>query len=175
MANYNKVILVGNLTRDPQLSYLPSQTPVIDFGMAVNRNWTGQDGQRREETCFVDLRAYGKPAEIINHYMSKGRQLLVEGRLQFQQWQAQDGTRRSKHIVVVENFQFLGGPGGAGPRDANADNAQVGPPRRTQPPDRQAAGPGPEQTDETEATENAAPPAADQDTPAPPKGDDIPF
>jgi len=112
MANFNKVFLIGNLTRDPQLSYLPSQTAVVDFGLAVNRRWTGQDGERREETCFVDCRAFGRQAENINKYLSKGRQLLVEGRLTFNSWTAQDGTKRSKHRVTVENFQFLGGRSG---------------------------------------------------------------
>jgi len=114
MANYNKVLLIGNLTRDPQLSYLPSQTAVVDFGLAVNRRWTGQDGQQREDTCFVDCQAFGRQAENINKYMSKGRQLFVEGRLTFNSWTAQDGTKRSRLRVTVERFQFLGGPAGAG-------------------------------------------------------------
>ena len=83
MANYNKVILVGNLTRDPQMTYLPSQMPVVEFGLAVNRRWRGPDNQQREETCFVDCRAYGRQAETINQYMNKGKPILVEGRLQY--------------------------------------------------------------------------------------------
>ena len=109
MANFNKVLLLGNLTRDPQLSYLPSQTAVVDFGLAVNRRWTGKDGSQRDETCFVDCRAFGRMAENINKYLSKGRPLFVEGRLTFNSWTAQDGTKRSKHRVTVENFQFLPG------------------------------------------------------------------
>jgi len=85
MANFNKVILAGNLTRDPQLSYLPSNTPVCEFGMAINRKWRGQDGQMREEACFVDLRIFGRQAETFNQYMSKGRAVLVEGRLRLDQ------------------------------------------------------------------------------------------
>lgn len=112
MANFNKVFLMGNLTRDPQLSYTPSQTAVVDFGLAVNRRWKGQDGENREETCFVDCRAFGRLAENINKYLTKGRPLFVEGRLTFNTWTAQDGTKRSKHRVTVENFQFLGSPGG---------------------------------------------------------------
>jgi single-strand DNA-binding protein len=114
MANFNKVILMGNLTRDPQLSYLPSQTAVVDFGIATNRRWTGQDGQPRNETCFVDCRAFGKPAETINKYCRKGRLLMVEGRLTFDSWTGKDGAKRSKLRVTVENFQFLpaGGIGG---------------------------------------------------------------
>jgi single-strand DNA-binding protein len=110
MANFNKVLLIGNLTRDPQLSYTPNQTAVADFGLAVNRRWKGQDGENREETCFVDCQAFGRLAENINKYLSKGRPLFVEGRLTFNSWTAQDGTKRSKHRVTVENFQFLSGP-----------------------------------------------------------------
>ena len=112
MASFNKVILLGNLTRDPQLSYTPSQTAVVEFGLATNRKWTAQDGQQREETCFVDCRAFGRSAENINKYCQKGRPLLVEGRLTFDSWQGQDGTKRSKLRVTVESFQFVssGGP-----------------------------------------------------------------
>lgn len=107
MANFNKVFLMGNLTRDPQLSYTPNQTAVVDFGLATNRRWTGQDGTQRNETCFVDCRAFGRLAENINKYLSKGRLLFIEGRLTFDSWTAQDGTKRSKHRITVENFQFL--------------------------------------------------------------------
>jgi len=108
MANYNKVLLLGNLTRDPQLSYTPNQTPVVDFGLAVNRRWTGQDGSQREETCFIDCRAFGRSAENINKYCAKGRPLLVEGRLTYDTWTGQDGSKRSKHRVTVQSFQFIG-------------------------------------------------------------------
>jgi single-strand DNA-binding protein len=113
MAGFNKVLLMGNLTRDPQLSYTPNQTAVVDFGLAVNRRWTGQDGNQREETCFVDCRAFGRQAENMNKYLTKGRPVLIEGRLTFESWTAQDGTRRSRHRVTVESFQFLPGRGGA--------------------------------------------------------------
>jgi single-strand DNA-binding protein len=109
MANFNKVLLMGNLTRDPQLSYLPSQTAVVDFGLAINRQWTGQDGSKKEEACFVDCRAFGKQAETFNKYMSKGKPVFIEGRLTYDSWTAQDGTKKSKLKVTVENFQFLGG------------------------------------------------------------------
>ncbi len=107
MANFNKIMLMGNLTRDPQLSYTPNQTAVVDFGLATNRKWTGQDGSQREETCFVDCRAFGRLAENMNKYLTKGRPVFVEGRLTFDTWTAQDGTKRSRHKVTVENFQFL--------------------------------------------------------------------
>lgn len=125
MAAYNKVLLIGNLTRDPQLSYLPSQTAVVEFGLATNRKWTGQDGSQREETCFVDCRAFGKQAETINKYLTKGNPVFVEGRLTFDSWTAQDGSKRSKHRVTVENFQFLRGgqQGGANDSDYSSSAA----------------------------------------------------
>jgi single-strand DNA-binding protein len=111
MAGFNKIFLIGNLTRDPQLTYTPSQTAVVDFGLATNRQWKGQDGAQRQETCFVDCRAFGRQAENINKYLSKGRAVFIEGRLTFDSWTAQDGTKRSRHRVTVENFQFLPGGG----------------------------------------------------------------
>ena len=116
MANFNKVILAGNLTRDPQLSYLPSGTPACEFGMAINRKWKAQQtGEMKEEVCFVDCRSYGRQAETINQYMKKGRPLLVEGHLKYDQWEGKDGQKRSRLLVMVDTFQFLGGaPGGPG-------------------------------------------------------------
>jgi len=130
MANFNKVLLMGNLTRDPQLSYLPSQTAVVDFGLAVNRRWTSKDGEKKESTCFVDCRTFGQQAETINKYLSKGRPIFVEGRLDFDQWTAQDGSKRSKHRVTVERFQFIGGPASAdgkptGARDDAGSRSQA--------------------------------------------------
>jgi len=128
MANFNKVILVGNLTRDPQLSYLPSQTAVVDFGLATNRQWKGQDGQMKQDTCFVDCRSFGKPAETINKYCKKGRPLMVEGRLTFDSWTGKDGVKRSKLRVTVENFQFLSsGAGGSGERSASGGEENQSP------------------------------------------------
>ena len=119
MANYNRVILAGNLTRDPQLSYTPSNTPICKFGMAINRRWRDQQGNTQEETCFVDCTAFARRAETINQYMSKGQPILVEGWLQFSQWTSQEGQKRSKLEVVIDNFQFLGGrPAGGGERPA---------------------------------------------------------
>ncbi len=105
--NFNKIFLGGNLTRDPQLSYLPSQTAVVDFGMAVNRKWKSKEGKAKEEVCFINCQAFGRTAENLSKYMSKGSPLFVEGRLRFESWTAQDGTKRNKHKVVVETFQFL--------------------------------------------------------------------
>ena len=125
MANFNKVLLMGNLTRDPQLSYTPSQTAVVDFGLAVNRRWTGRDGESKEETCFVDCQAFGRQAENINKYLTKGRGVFVEGRLTFNTWTAQDGTKRSKHRVTVENSQFLGAAPGAGRAAPDTGEAEL--------------------------------------------------
>ncbi len=120
MANYNRVILAGNLTRDPELSYTPSSTPICKFGMAINRVWTDRESnEKREDTCFVDCTVFGKHAETFNQYMSKGRPVLIEGRLNFSRWTSQDGQKRSKLDVVVERSQFLGGrPGDSGPPEA---------------------------------------------------------
>lgn len=119
MANYNKVIMIGNLTRDPNLSYTPSQTPVVDFGMASNRKWNSQDGSQREEVCFVDCRSFGRMAENINKYCKKGRPLMIEGRLTFSQWENKDGTKRSKHYVTVESFTFV--DSGSGERESQPE------------------------------------------------------
>ena len=127
MANYNKILLIGNLTKDPQLSYTPSQTPVVDFGLATSRKWTGQDGSQREETCFVDCRAFGRQAENINKYLTKGSPVFVEGRLTFDSWTAQDGTKRSKHRVTVDNCQFLRGPGGQPERPSGYETQAAAP------------------------------------------------
>lgn len=104
----NTVHLLGNLTRDPQLSYLPSQTPVVEFGMAMNRKFKKQDGSSGEEVCFVDCLMFGKRAEVINKYLNKGDKLLVTGRLKFESWETKAGDKRNKLKVLVENFEFVG-------------------------------------------------------------------
>ena len=109
MPSYNKTILAGHLTRDPELKYLPNNTPVVNFGLAVNRKYKDGNGEKQEEVTFVDCEAFAKPAEVINQYTQKGSALLVDGRLKLDQWQTQDGQNRSKLKVVVENFQFLSG------------------------------------------------------------------
>ena len=109
MSSFNKVIRLGNLTRDPQLSYTPSQTAICQFGLAMNRKWKGADGAEKEETCFVDCVIFGKRAEVINKYFKKGEPIFVEGYLKFDSWVAQDGSKRTKLKVSVENFEFIGG------------------------------------------------------------------
>ena len=109
--NYNRIIYGGRLTRDPELQFLPSNTPVVRFGMATNRKWKTETGEDREESCFVDCVAFGKMAEVINKHCTKGGTILVEGRLRFEQWEdKQSGGKRSKHLIAVEAFQFAGGP-----------------------------------------------------------------
>ncbi len=111
MANFNKVFLMGNLTRDPELRYTPTGTAVAGFGLAVNRRWKSQGGEDREETVFVDVNAFGRQAEVISEYLSKGRPIFVEGRLRLEQWEDRSsGQKRSKLTVTLENFQFLGSP-----------------------------------------------------------------
>jgi single-strand DNA-binding protein len=107
MASYNKVILMGNLTRDPELKYLPSGTAVARLGLAVNHSYTDrQSGEKKEEVCFIDLDAFGRTAETMNEYLQKGRTVLIEGRLRYRTWETDDGQKRGKHDVFVERFTF---------------------------------------------------------------------
>jgi single-strand DNA-binding protein len=147
MASYNKVILVGNLTRDPEMRYTPKGMAIAKIGLAVNRNWTNEAGEKKEEVTFVDVDAFGRQAETLAQYMKKGSPLLIEGRLKLDQWDdKQTGQKRSKLGVVVEGFQFLGGgnrnEGGGGeappPRrqaPAAAPSAPAGAEPDMQPPD----------------------------------------
>jgi single-strand DNA-binding protein len=124
MASYNKVVLVGNLTRDPQVRYTPGGTAVADIGLAVNRQWFDkQANQKREETTFVDVTLWGRQAEVAGEYLSKGRSVLIEGRLQLDQWEDREsGQKRSKLKVVGESMQMLDsrGDGGSAPRQSSA-------------------------------------------------------
>ncbi len=160
MANFNKVILAGNLTRDPELRYTPKGTAVAKLGMAINRSWTTETGEKREEATFVDVDAFGKQAEVISQYLRKGRSLLVEGRLRLESWDdKQTGAKRSKLGVVLESFSFLdsgnreGGGGGGGGSAPQAGAAPAPRPQRPAP---------------------SAPAPASQDGP-PPDDDDVPF
>ena len=121
MASLNKVMLIGNLTRDPQLKYLPNQTAVCEFGLAVSRKYKAANGEQREDTAFVDCTVFGKGGEIFNQYMTKGKPVFVEGRLKFDSWEDKNGGgKRSKLAVVVEDFQFLGGRDQAGGQGGGA-------------------------------------------------------
>src|SRR5205814_4762057 len=116
MASFNKVILLGNLTRDPEVRYTPKGTAVTELGMAVNRVYTAENGEKREETTFVDVTLWGRTAEIAGEYLKKGRPVFIEGRLQLDTWDdKQSGQKRSKLKVVGEGLQLLGSrPSGSG-------------------------------------------------------------
>ena len=118
---FNKVVLVGNLTRDIELRYTTSGSAIGNSGIAVTRRFN-TNGEKREETCFIDISFFGKAAEIANQYLSKGSKLLVEGRLKFDQWTDNNGQNRSKHSIVVENMEMLGGNGGAGEQNQGGFN-----------------------------------------------------
>ena len=120
MASYNRVILMGNLTRDPELKTLPSQTVVCDFALAVNRRWKDTDGADRDEVLFIDCAAFGKTGQTIGENLTKGRPIHIEGRLKFEQWEQEDGQRRSKIRVVVEQFRFVDRKPGSEPQSAKA-------------------------------------------------------
>ena len=149
MPSFNKVVLVGNLTKDPELRYTPKGTAVAKFGIGINRTWKNEAGETKEEATFVDVDAFGRTAEVIGQYLKKGRPILMEGRLRLDQWDdKQTGQKRSKLGVVVEGFQFLGG--------GNRGEGGVEAPRR--------------------ATAPSAPaPSAAAEPDMPPADDDVPF
>ncbi len=135
MPNYNKVLLMGNLTRDVELKYTPSNMAVANLGIAVNRRYKGNDGEMKEETTFVDCEAWAQTAENLSKFFSKGRPIFLEGRLKLDQWQDKDGGNRSKLKVVVENFQFVDSKsgaqaGGGGSPGGNAGGEYVETPQR---------------------------------------------
>jgi single-strand DNA-binding protein len=108
MASFNKVILAGNLTRDPELTHTPKGTAVGKFSLAINRNWTTETGEKREEVTFVDVKAFGRQAETVAKFLRKGRPLLVEGRLHLETWDDKTtGAKRSRTVVVMESFSFM--------------------------------------------------------------------
>lgn len=120
---FNKVILMGNLTRDPETRTTPSGQSVTNFSLAVNRTWKGQDGTMQEAVSYIDCVAWGRPGEVISQYIQKGRPILVSGRLDQRSWE-QDGNKRSKVEVIVEDFNFVGGGGdGSGSGSYNGGSA----------------------------------------------------
>src|ERR1700684_365244 len=141
MANFNKVILAGNLTRDPELRYTPKGMAIAKIGLAVNRTWKNEAGETKEEVTFIDIDAFGRQAETLAQYLKKGSPLMVEGRLKLDQWDdKQTGQKRSRLGVVLEGFQFLGGGNrgaeGAtpGPRPAAAPKSETPAPDGEAPP-----------------------------------------
>ncbi|HEY3761971.1 MAG TPA: single-stranded DNA-binding protein [Verrucomicrobiae bacterium] len=135
MPSFNKVILAGNLTRDPELRYTPKGMAIARLGIACNRKWKSETGEMKEEVTFVDVDAFGKQAETIGQYLKKGRPILIEGRLRYDTWEdKQSGQKKSKLGVVLESFQFLdsgggrGGEGGEAPRSRPAPSAPASEP-----------------------------------------------
>ena len=122
---YNRVVLVGNLTRDIEMRYAPSGTAIGATGIAVTRKMT-VNGEKREETCFVDITFWGRTAEVANQYLSKGSKVLVEGRLKYEQWDDANGQKRSKHIVSVENMEMLGSSTQGGGYNQGSQNSYGG-------------------------------------------------
>ncbi len=155
MASFNKVILMGNLTRDPELRYTPKGMAIAKFGIAVNRVWTNEAGEKKEEVTFVDVDVFGRTAENVGQYMRKGRPILVEGRLKLDQWDdKQTGQKRSRLGVVADTVQFLGGAPGGGEGGASAPAAA---PRAQRP------------------APAAAPAGEPLEGDGPPESDDVPF
>ena len=155
MANFNKVILMGNLTRDPELRYTPKGTAIAKLGLAINRTWRDESGQTKEEVTFVDIDAFGRQAETLGQYMKKGRPIFIEGRLRLDSWEdKQTNQKRSKLGVVLESFQFLDSGG-----KPSGDESGAAPSRPSQP-----APPA--------SAPAAPPPSGNEDAPA---EDDVPF
>jgi single-strand DNA-binding protein len=127
MASLNKVMLIGNLTRDPEVRHTPKGTAVGDLSMAINMNYRTQDGSEKEEVCYVDIVVWGRQAETCQDYLSKGRQIFVEGRLQLDQWETQQGEKRSRLRVRADRVQFLGGGGGGRTTSRDQDSADSSP------------------------------------------------
>lgn len=156
MTGFNKVILAGNLTRDPELRYTPSGTAIAKFGLALNRKWKDQSGEMKEEVTFVDVDAFGKQAELIGQYLKKGQPLLVEGRLRTDSWEdKQTQQKRSRLGVVLEGMTFLGGGsrdggdfgGGGGSYGGGAPSARPRPQQSAPPPPANSGDMPPEEDD----------------------------
>ncbi len=159
MASYNRVILVGNLTRDPELRYIPSGTPVCELGLAVNDRRKNSSGEWVDETTFVDITLWARQAEVASEYLSKGSPVLIEGRLKYDAWETNDGQKRSKLRVVGERMQMLGGRAGSSGGSSGSGRG----PSRTQ--------------DQYEPTYSEPDDGAghDEGPAGPPAQDDIPF
>ena len=165
MPNLNKVMLMGNLTRDPEIKYTPKGTAIANFGIAINRVFTPEGGEKREEVTFIDLEAWGRTAEVIGEYFKKGKPIFIEGRLKLDSWDDKTtGKKMSKLRVVVESFEFLGsreggGSGGEGGGDSGG-SSQSAPARSSAPPQRRPP---------------ASPPRPPADPDLDVQADDVPF
>ena len=155
MASYNRVILLGNLTRDPELKYLPNGNSVANFGLAISERYTDrQSGEQKETVCFVDVAAWGRQAEVVNEYLSKGSPVFLEGSLKFDSWEADDGTKRNKLSVTAFRIQLIGGRRDGDQTEGGYANAQPA-----------AAPTQSESYQEAPAPEAPAPSATDDDIP----------
>lgn len=160
MANFNRVFLMGNLTRDIELKYTPANLAIAKIGLAVNRRYRTADGEDREETTFVDCDAFGKTAETMSKYLAKGRPVFIEGRLKLDQWEDKEGNKRSKMAVVVEGFQFIDSrPGGGGGGSGGGGGESYSEPRAARPAASRPAGGAPRPAPQAEA------PIGDDDIP----------
>jgi len=167
MPSVNKVILIGNLTRDPEVRYTPKGTAVSDIAMAVNRVRTGDDGNRIEEVTYVDVTLWGRQAEVAGQYLAKGRSVYIEGRLQLDTWDDKaTGQKRSRLRVVGENMQFLGGGQGGGNQSGGSQNSGGGSPQQSKP----QGGDQPQQEGNERPAQGGAAASGDFDD-----EDDIPF
>jgi single-strand DNA-binding protein len=163
MASYNKVLLMGNLTRDPEVKYTPKGTAIANLGLAVNRVYTTEGGEQKEEVTFIDIEVWGRQAETAGQYLSKGRPVFVEGRLKLDSWEDKEsGQKRNKLKVVAERVQFLGASrGGAEFKEEGPGGGEAAPARPA-----------------TRSSRPATPPArsaAEADVPSPAEDDNIPF
>ena len=162
MANFNKVLLMGNLTRDPEVRYTPKGTAIAQLGLAVNRQWTTETGEQKEEVTFVDIEVWGRQAETAGQYLSKGRPVFIEGRLKLDQWDDKEsGQKRSKLKVVAERVQFLGSAKGGGGGEFSEK------PPGEERPQRPVGRPAPSRP--------APPPSEPEETPSGEGDDNIPF
>jgi len=125
MAGFNKVIMMGNLTRDPDLKFLPNQTAVVEISIATNRKWTSKDGVDKEEVCFVNCKCFGKMAETIGKFFTKAKPIHIEGRLSHDRWEDKDGNKREKHYITIENFIFVNDGSGGGAKATSSKTEPV--------------------------------------------------
>lgn len=163
MASFNKVILLGNLTRDPETRVTANELTICKMGLAVSRSFSTRDGERREETTFVDVDAFGRQAEVITKYLRKGSPIMIEGRLRLDQWETSDGQKRNKLCVVLENFQFVGGRednGGSG-----SDGGSGGGYEQNSPPKRDSGASGEPSRSEAKSDFSAEGDTLDEDVP----------
>lgn len=158
MASLNKVMLIGNLTRDPELRYTPKGSAVCDLALAVNRRYTTEAGERQEETTYLDVVVWGRQAELAQQYLSKGRAVFIEGRLQMDTWEdKQTGQRRNKIKIVAENMQFLDSRGAGNERGGPDDHGGGAPPPQSRPPQRAGGGGGYQQQRPPQRQQSNAP------------------